>query len=467
MFSTNPFEDDKLSEECGVFGIVGTEAGSASVMTALGLHSLQHRGQTSVGIVSTDGLRFYAHHALGLVGDAFGAGEALKLGGAAAIGHTRYATTGEVSLRNAQPLLADFELGGFAIAPNGNLTNAQSLRQELIERGSIFHSTTDTEIIIHLMARATGDCLVDRLVDACKKIEGAYSLVCLTKESMIGVRDRYGVRPLVLGRLENSYILSSETCALDIVGAEFVRDVEPGEIVIIDGETVRSIHPFVARPRRFCVFEYIYFARPDSRMEGRSVYDVRRQIGVELAKEAPAKADLVVPVPDSGIPSAIGYAAHSKLPFDYGITRNHYVGRTFIQPTDKMRQSGVKMKHNPNAPVINGKRLVLVDDSIVRGTTSAKIVQMLRSAGASEIHMRIASPPTKYPCFYGVDTPERKELLAYKYGLEEMAGFIGVDSLAFISLDGVYRAAGEAARIAEAPQYCDACFSGEYHTPIS
>lgn len=468
MFSTNPFESDKLGEECGIFGIIGVDAGMASAMTALGLHALQHRGQTSSGIVSTDKLQFKAHHALGLVGDAFGADGTVKsLGGSSAIGHARYATTGEVSLRNAQPLLADFAFGGFAVAPNGNLTNAQALRKELIKRGSIFHSTTDTEIIIHLMALATGEDVVDRLVEACKKIEGAYSLICLTKETMIGVRDPYGVRPLVLGKLENSFILASETCALDIVGAEYVRDIEPGEIIILDGTTARSIRPFAVRPSRFCIFEYIYFARPDSMLEGKKVYHVRRQIGVELAKEAPAKADLVVPVPDSGIPSAIGYAAQSNLPFEYGIIRNHYVGRTFIQPTDTMRQSGVRMKHNPNARVINGKSIVLVDDSIVRGTTSAKIVQMLRSAGAKEIHMRIASPPTAYPCFYGVDTPERKELLAYKFGVQEMARFIGVDTLAFISLDGIYRAAGQTARDETTPQYCDACFSGQYHTPIS
>jgi amidophosphoribosyltransferase len=467
MLITHPFESDKFNEECGIFGVVGLESSSATAITALGLHALQHRGQTSVGIVSTDNGRFYAHHALGLVADAFASQEVVsRLLGRAAIGHARYATTGEVSLRNAQPLTANFEFGGFAIAPNGNLTNARALRKELVRSGSIFHSTTDTEVILHLMARAQGDHPVDKLIAACRQVQGAYSLICLTTEAMIGVRDPYGVRPLVLGRLQRGYILASETCALDIIGAEFIRDIEPGELVIIDGETVRSIRPFAVRPRRFCIFEHIYFARPDSVVEGQAVYVVRRNIGVELAKEAPAEADVVVPVPDSGVPSAIGYAQESGIPFDLGIIRSHYVGRTFIQPTDRMRQVGVKMKHNANGRLIAGKRIVLVDDSIVRGTTSIKIVEMLRSAAAKEIHMRIASPPTTHPCFYGVDTPEREELLAHKYTVDEMTKLIGVDSLAFISLDGVYRSVGESRRNIVAPQYCDACFSGEYHTPL-
>lgn len=461
--TTNPFDDDKLKEECGIFGVIGPDI-SASAMTALGLHALQHRGQTSVGIVSTDGKEFYQQHALGLVGDTFGAQAVIdKLQGHAAIGHARYATTGEISLRNVQPLFATLDLGGFAIGPNGNLTNAGVLREQLVKRGCIFTTTTDTEVIIHLMALARGGSVTDKLIEATRQIEGAYSLVCMTSDMVIGLRDPRGVRPLVLGKLEaGGHALASETCALDIVGAEFVRDIEPGEMVLLDGKNVRSLKPFEPKPSKFCIFEYVYFARPDSMVEGVSVYEARKTIGMELAREAAVDADIVVPVPDSGIPSAIGYAQQSKIPFDLGIIRNHYVGRTFIQPTDKIRHLGVKLKHNANRRFIEGKRVVLVDDSIVRGTTSVKIVEMLRAAGAKEVHMRISSPPTKFACFYGIDTPDSEKLLAHNHDVAGMRKFIGVDSLAFISINGLYRALGEKNRNNEQPQYCDACFSGSY-----
>jgi len=458
--TTNPLDDDKLREECGVFGIIGKDA--AATMVALGLHALQHRGQEAAGIVSFDGEHFHAHHAMGQVGDNFNQRSIInRLIGHAAIGHVRYATTGETALRNVQPFFTDFAFGGFAIAHNGNIVNAYTLRNELVQRGCLFRSTSDTEVVLHLMAKASGDP-VARLVTAVKQLEGAFSFVCLAKDLLVGVRDAHGIRPLVLGKLDDSIVLASESCALDIIGADFIRDVEPGEMVVIRDGKMESIRPFAPTPHKFCIFEYIYFARPDSSVEGRSVYAIRKQIGMELAKESPVEADIVVPVPDSGVPSAIGYAEASGLPFDLGIIRNHYVGRTFIQPTDRIRHLGVKLKHNANRRFIEGKRVILVDDSIVRGTTSIKIVEMIRAAGAKEVHMRISSPPTKHSCFYGVDTPEKEKLLAHKYNVEEMAKLIGADSLAFISLDGLYRAVGEAKRNAEQPQFCDACFSGDY-----
>jgi amidophosphoribosyltransferase len=454
-------DDDHFHDECGVFGIFGHA--DAAATTALGLHALQHRGQEAAGIVTYDGEHFHAHKALGLVGDNFGSESIIDhLPGSVAVGHVRYATTGETVLRNVQPLFADFEFGGLTIAHNGNLTNALAIRRALVSRGSIFHSTTDTETIIHLIATSHYSTVVDRLIDAMRQLEGAYSLVAITRRKLIGMRDPYGVRPLVLGRLGKAHILASETCALDIIGATFIRDVEPGEIVVIDDQGLRSVRPFARPPRRFCVFEYIYFARPDSTIEGRNVYDVRRHIGMELAREAPAEADLVVPVPDSGVPAAIGYADSSGIPFELGIVRNHYVGRTFIEPTQQIRLLGVRLKHNANAARLKDKRVVLVDDSIVRGTTSVKIVQMVRNAGAKEVHLRISSPPTTHSCFYGIDTPERSELLAANRNLAEMVRYIGVDSLAYISLDGLYRAVGEAGRHASRPQYCDACFTGDY-----
>jgi amidophosphoribosyltransferase len=465
MFSSHPFADDKLREECGVFGIAGKDA--ASTMVALGLHALQHRGQEAAGIVSFDGEHFHAHHAMGHVGDTFNQRNIIdRLIGYAAIGHVRYATTGETALRNVQPFFTDFAFGGFAIAHNGNIVNAYTLRQQLVAEGRLFRSTSDTEVVLHLMAKAQGSAS-ERLAEAMRKLEGAYSFVAMAKNVLIGARDPNGIRPLVLGRLDEAYVLASESCALDIMGAEFIRDVAAGEMVVIKNNQLESFFPFAQAPHKFCVFEYIYFARPDSALEGRSVYEVRKRIGEELAREAPVEADMVVPVPDSGVPSAIGYASESGLPFDLGIIRNHYVGRTFIQPTDRIRHLGVKLKHNPNRSFIAGKRIVLVDDSIVRGTTSIKIVAMMRAAGAKEVHMRISSPPTRHSCFYGVDTPEKEKLLAHNYTVEQMAKLIDADSLAFISLDGLYRATGEAKRDPIQSQFCDACFSGDYPVALT
>jgi amidophosphoribosyltransferase len=453
--------DDHFHDECGVFGIFGhPDAGATS---ALGLHALQHRGQEACGIVTFDGEHFHAHRAMGLVGDNFGSESVIRrLKGTVAVGHVRYSTTGETVLRNVQPLFADFEFGGLTIAHNGNLTNALAVRKALVRRGAIFHSTSDTETIIHLVATSHYSTVVDRLIDAMRQLEGTYSLVAITRRKLIGMRDPYGVRPLVLGRLDGAYILCSETCALDIIGAQFIRDVEAGEMIVIDDQGVRSIKPFAKVARRFCIFEYIYFARPDSTVEGRNVYEVRKRIGIELARESPVEADLVVPVPDSGVPAAIGYAEQSGIPFEFGIIRNHYVGRTFIEPSQHIRLLGVRLKHNANVARLKGKRVVLVDDSIVRGTTSVKIVQMVRNAGAKEVHLRISSPPTTHSCFYGIDTPERKELLAATRNLEEMVRYIGVDSLAYLSIGGLYRAVGEHGRDIFRPQYCDACFTGDY-----
>jgi amidophosphoribosyltransferase len=458
-------DDDKPKEECGIFAIHGNP--EAAALTALGLHALQHRGQEAAGIVSFDGRQFNSHRAAGLIGDNFSRQSVIEaLPGHTAIGHTRYATTGGSGLRNVQPLFADFAFGGLALGHNGNLTNARTLKRRLVEEGCIFQSTTDTEVIIHLIARSRKQSIVARLVETLEAVEGAWSLVALFDDGIIGVRDPLGVRPLVLGELDGAIILTSETCALDMIGAAFVRDVEPGEVVVVDRGGVRSLHPFAPAPRRFCIFEYVYFARPDSSVEGRGVYAIRKLIGAELAREAPAAADLVVPVPDSGVPAAIGFAQESGIPFELGIIRNHYVGRTFIEPTDQIRHLGVRLKHNANRAMLEGKRIVLVDDSIVRGTTSTKIVSMVRQAGAREVHMRIASPPTTHSCFYGVDTPERSKLIAARYNVEEMARIIGVDSLAFISIDGLYRAVGEDGRRAEAPQFCDACFTGAYPTRL-
>lgn len=460
---TGGADEDHLHEECGVFGIFGTM--DAAAHTALGLHALQHRGQESTGIVSCDDGSFHAHRGLGHVAENFGGAaerNVRKLTGTMAIGHNRYATTGNTNLRNVQPLFADLEFGGLAICHNGNLTNALEVRNELVHHGSLFQSTTDTETIIHLIARSRQATIVDRLIDAMKMLDGAYSLVCLTKDRLVGIRDPWGVRPLILGRIGDAYILTSETCALDIIGAEFVRDVEPGEVITIDANGVSSLKPFATRAQRFCIFEYIYFARPDSVVEGTSVYEARKRIGEELARESGVPADIVVPVPDSGVPAAMGYALGAALPFEFGIIRNHYVGRTFIEPTDQVRHLGVRLKHNANGSILKGKRVILVDDSIVRGTTSTKIVAMVRAAGAKEVHMRIASPPTTDSCFYGVDTPEREKLLAANMTVEQMAKLIGVDSLAFISIDGLYRALGLEGRDSAAPAYCDACFTGDY-----
>ncbi len=458
-------DSDQLHEECGVFGVYGYP--EAAALVALGLHALQHRGQEAAGIVAYDGEQFSAHRGMGLVGDNFGSKEVIeRLRGEAAIGHVRYATTGEVVMRNVQPLFADFELGGLALCHNGNLTNSYQLRRQLVRRGSLFQSTSDTEVIVHLIATSRKDTVVDRLVDALRQVEGAYSLVALSQEALIGLRDPLGVRPLVIGRLGDAWILASESCAFDIIGAEFVRDVEPGEIVLIDAAGLTSLKPFEPAPRRFCVFEYIYFARPDSVLEGRSVYEARKRIGRELARESHVDADIVVPVPDSGVPAALGYAAEAGIPFELGIIRNHYVGRTFIEPTDQIRHLGVRLKHNANRADLAGKRVILVDDSIVRGTTSTKIVEMVRNAGAREVHMRISSPPTGHSCFYGIATPERDQLLAARFDVPGMAKLIGVDSLAFLSIDGLYRAMGEDGRNPAAPHFCDACFTGDYPIPL-
>jgi amidophosphoribosyltransferase len=461
MLTTDPYDGDRFREECGVFGVWGHD--DAAALVALGLHALQHRGQEAAGIVGFDGEQFRAHRGMGHVGEIFASKEVIAgLPGSAALGHVRYATTGEVALRNVQPLFADIELGGFAICHNGNLTNAYHLRRQLVRRGSLFQSTSDTEVIVHLVATSLKGTVVERLVDALRQVEGAYSLGALSQGALLGVRDPLGVRPLVLGRLGEAWIISSETCALDIIGADFVRDVEPGEIVVIGDEGVRSIKPFGRYGSRFCIFEHIYFARPDSIVEGTSVYEARKRIGIELARESHVDADLVIPVPDSGVPAAIGYAAESGIPFELGIIRNHYVGRTFIEPTDQIRHLGVKLKHNANRANLAGKRIILVDDSIVRGTTSTKIVEMVRAAGATEVHMRISSPPTTHSCFYGIATPTREQLLAARYDVAAMGQFIGADTLAFISLDGLYRAMGEPGRDPEAPQFCDACFTGDY-----
>jgi len=459
-------EGDAFRDECGVFGIFGKP--DAAAVVTLGLHALQHRGQEAAGIAAYDGKQFFVERHVGLIGDTFTKPAVLsRLQGDRAIGHTRYSTTGGEGLRNVQPLFAELSGGGFAIAHNGNITNALTLQRQLQKRGAIFSSTSDTETILHLVATSEAPHLIDKFIDGISRLEGAYSFVALSEKKMIGARDPLGIRPLVLGDLDGVYILASETCALDIIGARFVRDVKPGEVIIITKHGVESRFPFETPPPRFCIFEYVYFARPDSTIEGRNVYSVRKHIGQELAKEGPVDADLVVPVPDSGTPAAIGFAQESGIPFELGIIRNHYVGRTFIQPTASIRHMGVKLKHNANRALIEGKRIVLVDDSIVRGTTSQKIVQMMREAGAKEVHMRIASPPTVSSCFYGVDTPEKAKLLASRMSIDEMAEFIRVDSLSFLSIDGLYRAVREPGRNNDCPQFCDACFSGQYPTRLT
>ncbi|MCO8145561.1 amidophosphoribosyltransferase [Rhodovulum tesquicola] len=467
MPPAHPFDDDKLREECGVYGVIGLT--NAANFVALGLHALQHRGQEAGGIVSHDSRTgFHSAHRFGYVRDNFTKASLMEtLPGMLAIGHVRYSTAGskgQTAIRDVQPFFGEFAMGGAAIAHNGNITNAEALRRELIDHGSIFQSSSDSECIIHLMARSLQKTIPERMKDALRRVEGAFSVVAMTRTKLIGVRDPLGVRPLVLGRFGDGWVLSSETCALDIIGAELVREIEPGEMVQISPEKgVESFRPFEQRPSRFCIFEQVYFSRPDSILGGRSVYETRHQIGMELAREAPVEADLVCPVPDSGTPAAIGFAHESGIPFGMGIIRNQYVGRTFIEPTEQIRNMGVRLKLNVNRALIEGKRIVLVDDSVVRGTTSRKIKEMILDAGAREVHFRIASPPTAWPCFYGVDTPEREKLLASRMTEDEMRDYLGVDSLRFISLDGLYRAVGEAGgRNAACPQYCDACFSGDY-----
>jgi amidophosphoribosyltransferase len=461
-----PAEDDRLREECGVFGVFGNE--DAAALTALGLHALQHRGQEAAGIVTYDGQHFHSERRLGLVGDNFNKVDVIgRLRGHIALGHVRYSTTGDTILRNVQPLFADLDTGGIALAHNGNLTNALTLRRDLISSGAICQSTSDSEVILHLMARSQRRRTVERFVEALRQIQGAYALVCLTNDMLIGARDPIGIRPLVLGRLDGAYVLASETCALDIVGAEFVREIENGEIVTITAEGVESHRPFPRRPARPCIFEYIYFARPDSIVAGRNVYDLRKQMGAQLAREAPARADVIIPIPDSGVPAAIGYAQESGIPFELGIIRNHYVGRTFIEPEQRIRQLGVKLKHSANASAVRGNRIVLIDDSVVRGTTSRKLVQMMFEAGAREVHVRVSSPPITHPDFYGIDTPRTTELLAANMSVPEMRQFIGATSLEFLSVDGIYRALGHERRDARAPQYTDHCFTGDYPTELT
>lgn len=464
---SHPFDDDELHEECGIFGVVGVQ--DAANFVALGLHALQHRGQEAGGIVSYDHeAGFSEARRFGYVRDNFTKASLMEtLPGSLAIGHVRYSTAGSkgmTAIRDVQPLFAEFAMGGCAIAHNGNLTNAVALREELIEHGSIFQSGSDTECIIHLMARSIQKTIPERIKDALRRVEGAFSVIAMTRSKLIGVRDALGVRPLVLGRVgETGWVLASETCALDIIGASFEREVEPGEMVICTTEGVESFFPFQKVKPRFCVFEYVYFSRPDSVIGGQSVYETRRRIGEELAKEAPVEADLVCPVPDSGTPAAIGFSQQSGIPYAMGIIRNQYMGRTFIEPTEQIRNMGVRLKLNVNRAVIAGKRVILVDDSVVRGTTSQKIRDMVMDAGAKEVHFRIASPPTMWPCFYGVDTPDRSKLIAASMSEEEIREYLGVDSLKFISLDGLYRACGAPdGRDTRSPQFCDACFSGEY-----
>lgn len=470
-FLAHPFDDDKLKEECGIYGVLGVP--EAANFVALGLHALQHRGQEAGGIVSYDkDAGFNTVRRFGYVRDNFTKQSLMStLPGSVSIGHVRYSTSGnkgQTAIRDVQPFFGEFSMGGAAIAHNGNLTNAEELRKELISRGSIFQSSSDSECIIHLMARSMQATIPERLKDAMRRVEGAFSVVAMTRSKLIGVRDALGVRPLVLGQLGDGWVLSSETCALDIIGAKFIREIEPGEMVVITSKGVESSFPFEPKKPRPCIFEHVYFSRPDSILGGQSVYETRRRIGVELAKEAPVEADMVCPVPDSGTPAAIGYAQESGIPYAMGIIRNSYMGRTFIEPTEQIRNMGVLLKLNVNRALIKGKRIILVDDSVVRGTTSRKIKEMVLDAGAAEVHFRIASPPTAWPCFYGVDTPQREQLLASSMTEDEMREHLGVSSLRFVTLDGLYRACGvETGRDKACPQYCDACFSGEYPvTPV-
>ena len=463
--------DSGLHEECGIFAIYGHK--EAAALTALGLHALQHRGQEATGIVSLERGKFYQYRNQGRVADNFSDENVIaKLPGDAALGHNRYATTGETSLHNVQPLFAEFTFGGVALAHNGNLTNFAELRTELQRRGALFQSTSDTEIILHLMALAKdvrgADGIITRLSDALQQIEGAWSLAMLSNQGLMGIRDPNGIRPLILGQLDEAWILSSETCALDIVGAKFVREIAAGEMVVINQQGVSTRRVLPAESQRFCIFEKVYFARPDSIMSGGSAYQSRKRIGQELAREAGVHADCVIPVPDSGVPAALGYAEQSGIKFELGIIRNHYVGRTFIEPTDGIRHLGVRLKHNANPDVIRGKHVVLVDDSIVRGTTMTKIVEMVRNAGAKSVHLRIASPAILFPCFYGVDTPDKNGLLAAQYHLDlaAMAKFLACDSLAYISIEGLHKAVGAMQAADGSDQinggYCDACFTGNY-----
>tara|TARA_B100000963_G_scaffold355809_1_gene374773 strand:- start:7753 stop:9204 length:1452 start_codon:yes stop_codon:yes gene_type:complete len=455
------FNLDKLREECGIFGISNHD--DASALVALGLHALQHRGQEGCGIVSFDGKNYHSEKRQGLVGDHFTDSETLKkLPGNYAIGHNRYSTTGETSLRNIQPFFADLHMGGLSIAHNGNLTNAIHLRESLVKDGAIFRTTSDTETIVQLIAKSKREKFVDKLIDTLFQIQGGYSLVIMTNKKMIGVRDPFGIRPLVIGKLKNSYIFASETCALDIVGAKFIREVDNGEIIIVKNNQLESIKPFPKQKPRPCVFEYIYFARPDSLIENKCAYEYRKNLGLELAKETDVDAELVVPVPDSGVPAALGYSEYSKKHFELGLIRNHYVGRTFIEPTQNIRSLGVKLKLSSTKTIVKGKSIILIDDSLVRGTTCFKIVKMLYESGAKEVHVRIACPEIVYPDFYGVDMPTKEELLAYKKSNKEMCHHIKAKSLKFLSLDGLYKALINEKRDSNYPQFSDHYFTGDY-----
>jgi amidophosphoribosyltransferase len=458
-------DDDAPRLECGVFGIHDVPA--AAAQTALGLHALQHRGQEACGIAAFDGQRFHTERHMGHVADAFGGGNLdRRLPGQSAIGHTRYSTAGGSFIRNVQPMFADLEAGGVALAHNGNLTNFLTLRDQLVSEGAIFQSTSDSEVILHLIARSRKARFVDRFIDALSQIEGGYALVALTNKKLIGVRDPLGIRPLVLGDLDGKAVLASETCALDMVGARFVRDIEHGEMVVIDEGGIQSLRPFPARQARPCIFEYVYFARPDSVVNGKSVYEVRKRMGRRLAQESPADIDVVVPVPDSGVPAALGFAQEAGVPFEMGIIRNHYVGRTFIQPTQGQREMGVRMKLSPNRAVLAGKRVMLIDDSIVRGTNSVRVVRMVREAGAAEVHLRSASPPIQWPDYYGIDMPDRDKLLAANHSVEEIARILNVDSMGYLSVDGLYWAMEAGARNGTLPQFTDHYFTGDYPTRL-
>jgi amidophosphoribosyltransferase len=466
---------------CGVFGIYGHN--EASNLTYLGLHALQHRGQESAGIVTSDGQQVFAHRAMGLVQDCFDSEQLGKLAGRLAIGHVRYSTAGSSDLKNAQPFAVDYARGSLSVCHNGNLTNADELRAELESQGSIFQSSSDTEVLIHLVARSKEISIEDRIIDTLRRVKGAYALLFMTEDTVVAARDPMGIRPLCLGVLRGSggstpasgaHVVASEPNAFDLIGAEFVRDIEPGEVLVLDASGMRSLSCGPSRgasggpepaPRRMCIFEYVYFARPDSHFGGRSVYEVRKSLGVMLAQEHPVDADVVIPVPDSGVPSAIGYAAALKIPFEMGLIRSHYVGRTFIEPQQSIRHFGVRLKLNPVEPVLRGKRVVVIDDSIVRGTTSRKIVKMVRDAGAREVHLRISSPPTQWPCYYGINTPTRRELIASSHTVEEIARYVTADSLAYLSLEGMVRAVGGPG--GDPDSFCHACFSGQYAVPFT
>jgi amidophosphoribosyltransferase len=456
-------DDDHFHDECGVFGIYGHP--EAANMAYLGLHALQHRGQESAGIVTSDGEQLRAHRAMGLVQDAFTQEQLAKLPGRTAIGHVRYSTAGGSYIKNAQPIAVDYARGSLAVCHNGNLTNAEELRTELEERGSIFVSDTDTEVFVHLVAMSKEIAVEDRIADALSRVKGAYSLLFLTEQAIVAMRDPMGIRPLCLGSLagdgRDAYVLASEPVAFDLIGATYVRDVEPGEMIIVDASGLRSARPLASAPPRMCSFEYVYFARPDSQLGGKSVYEVRKALGRSLAREHPIEADVIVPVPDSGVPAAIGYAAERNLPFEMGLIRSHYVGRTFIEPQQNIRHFGVRLKLSTVEPVLRGKRVVVIDDSIVRGTTSRKIVRMIRDAGAREVHMRIASPPTQWPCYYGIDTPTRRELIASSHSVDEIARYVTADSLRYLSLEGMLAAVGTE------DSMCHACFSGQYAIPFT